>query len=88
MKCIALDLPGIRKTIISLFFYAHKSLIFTIYVYSFLNDIFKEEHLLFELLEDTLIWCPQHFVDLGNLVQLIGSRKERIQTETHRYTPI
>lgn len=44
--------------------------------------MFEEEHLLLELLEDALVWCSQHVVDLGNLVQLIGSRKERIQTET------
>lgn len=54
-------------------------------MYSFCNkyNTFKGEGLLLELLEDALIWCPQYIVDLGNLVQLIGSREERIQTETH-----
>lgn len=50
--------------------------------------IFEEENLLLELLEETLFWRPQHIVDLGNLVQLIGSREERIQAETCRYIMI
>ncbi len=54
----------------------------------FKTTYLRRGHLLLELLEDTLIWCPQHIVDLRNLVQLIGSREERIQTETHRYTTI
>ena len=44
------------------------------------------EHPLFELLQDALIWGPQHIVDLGNLVQLIDSRKEWIQAETQKDT--
>ena len=43
----------------------------------------NEEHLPLELLEDAWIWCPQHVVDLINLVQLAGSREERVQTKTH-----
>lgn len=50
------------------------------------KNIFKEEHSLLELLKDALIWGPQHIVDLGNLVQLVGSRKEWIQAETPTYT--
>lgn len=38
--------------------------------------------LLLEFLQDAVVGCPQHIVDLGHLVQLIGSREERIQTET------
>lgn len=37
--------------------------------------------LLLELLQDAVVGCPQHIVDLGHLVHLIGSREERIQTE-------
>lgn len=43
----------------------------------------NEEHIPFELLEDAWIWCPQHIVDLIDLVQLAGSREERVQTKTH-----
>lgn len=74
------------------FLSTEQKLIFTICLYKFCNkdthssnNIFEEEHLLLELLEDTFIRCPQHVMDLGYLVQLIGSREERIQTETHRY---
>lgn len=38
---------------------------------------------LFELLQQTLIRRPQHVVDLGHLVQLVGSREERVQAGTH-----
>lgn len=40
------------------------------------------KNLLLEFLQDAVVGCPQHIVDLGHLVQLIGSREERIQTET------
>lgn len=33
---------------------------------------------LLELLEDALVGGPQHVVDLGHLVQLIGSGEERV----------
>lgn len=36
---------------------------------------------LLEFLEDALVRGPQHVVDLGHLVQLIGSGEERVQTE-------
>lgn len=40
----------------------------------------KEKRLLLELLEDALIRRPQHVVDLGGLVHLVGSGKQRVQT--------
>lgn len=72
LKCIALDLSDVKdKQQVSSSM--HKF------------GLCDTQHLLLELLEDALIWCSQHVVDLGNLVQLIGSRKERIQTETDGY---
>lgn len=50
-----------------------------------LYDISEDENLLLKLLEETLIWCPQHIMDLCNLVHLIGSREERIQAEIHGF---
>lgn len=44
----------------------------------------KERRLLLELLEDALIRRPQHVVDLGGLVHLVGSGKQRVQTEKKR----
>lgn len=41
----------------------------------------KEKRVLLELLEDALIRGSQHVVDLGSLVHLVGSRKQRVQTE-------
>lgn len=45
---------------------------------------FCDRDSLFELLQQTLIWRPQHVVDLGHLVQLVGSREERIQAAAQR----
>lgn len=66
--------------------------VFTIYLCRFWSHVITimncnkhNDHLLFELLEQTLIWCSQNIMNLGNLVQLVGSREERIQAETHRY---
>lgn len=63
--------------------------VFTIYLCRFRSHVITimncnkhNDHLLLELLEQTLIWCSQNIMNLGNLVQLVGSREERIQAET------
>lgn len=73
LNCMALDLPEGQNSL--------SGVGVCLFLCCFNCSSQKEKCLLLELLEDALIRRPQHVVDLGSLVHLVGSGKQRAQAE-------